>query len=227
MTRRSLKGRKNTASKPRWNRRKDARPAEIISAAMDVFAEKGFANAKLDDVARQAGIAKGTLYLYFDTKEAVFRSVVQNALAARVEEIEKAASAFQGPLAAFVPMLLKRAADRLGDDRLPAIARMVLSESRTFPDLAAVWHDALVSRMLAAISGLIAKAQARGEVRAGDPKLYAFSILGPMTMGVLFHEVFGSRRRTAPDLDRLAAQHAETILHGLSASPAKRKGRKP
>jgi AcrR family transcriptional regulator len=187
---------------------------------MDVFAEKGFANTKLEEVARRAGVVKGTLYRYFETKEAVFRAVVQQALAAHLQDMEKAASAFDGSLAEFVPMLLRRAVSRMGDDRLPGIARMVLAESRAFPDLAAVWHDALVARMLALITGLIAKAQARGEVRPGDPELYAFSILGPMVMGVLFREVFGSSRPTAPDLDRLASQHAETIMRGLSASPS-------
>jgi hypothetical protein len=103
---------------------------------------------------------------------------------------------------------------------------MVLTESRVFPDLAAVWHDELVTRMLALITGLIVKAQDRGEVRPGDPKLYAFSILGPMAMGVLFHEVFGSSRSTAPDLDKLAAQHAETIMRGLSTSPSTQKSRR-
>ena len=182
---------------------------------MDVFAEKGFASAKLDEIADRAGVAKGTLYRYFATKDEVFRSVVQNALAARVEEIEKAASAFEGSFVEFVPILLKRAANRFGDDRLPAIARMVLAESRAFPDLAIIWHDALVARMLGTLANMITKAQARGEVRPGDPKLYAFSILGPMFTGALFNEVFGDRRGTTPNLDKLAGQHAQTILHGL------------
>lgn len=195
---------------PKWNRRKEARPAEIIDAAIDVFAEKGFASAKLEDVARRAGIAKGTLYLYFDTKEEMFRAVVQQALAARLQKTEQAALPFDGSLAEFVPMLLTRAAGRLGDSRIPAIARMVMAESRTFPDLAVVWHDQLVARMLSLITGLIAKGQARGEVRQGDPKLYAFSILGPIATAVLFHEVFGSTHPTAPNLEKLAAQHAES-----------------
>jgi AcrR family transcriptional regulator len=215
------------SDKPKWNRRKEDRPAEIIDAAMDVFAKQGFANTKLEDVAKRAGVVKGTLYRYFDTKEAVFRAVVQQALAAHLQDIEKAASAFDGSLAEFVPMLLKRAANRMGDDRLPGIARMVLTESRAFPDLAAIWHDELAARMLALITDLIAKAQARGEVRAGDPQLYAFSILGPMVMGVLFHEVFGGSRATAPDLDKLAAQHAETIMRGLAVSPSNPKDAPP
>jgi AcrR family transcriptional regulator len=202
---------------PKWRRRKEARPAEIIDAAMDVFAESGFANAKLDEVARRAGVVKGTLYRYFDTKEALFRAVVHHLLANHLQIVENAATAFQSSLADFVPMLLGRAAHRLGDARLPGLARMVLTESRAFPDLAAVWHDELASRMLSLVAGMVAKAQERGEVRPGDPKLYAFSILGPMTMGVLFHEVFGSRPG-APDLEQLAIQHAETILRGLAVS---------
>jgi AcrR family transcriptional regulator len=208
---------------PKWQRRKDDRPAEIISAAIDIFAEKGFAAAKLDDVAKRAGIAKGTLYRYFETKDEMFRAVVQQAIARSLEEAETTAMAFEGSIADLVPMLLNRAANRMGDRRFPAIARMVLAESRTFPDLAAVWHDQLVSRMLGLVAELIAKAQARGEVKSGDPKLYAFSILGPMVSAVLFHEVFGGTSVDLPDIDRLAAQHAETILHGLLMPPAKRK----
>jgi AcrR family transcriptional regulator len=215
-----------TAETPKWNRRKDARPTEIIGAAMTLFAETGFANTKLEDVARRAGVVKGTLYRYFDTKEALFRAVVRHLLTNHLEDVERAASAFEGSLAEFVPMLLTRAAQRLGDDRLPGLARMVLTESRTFPDLAVVWHDELASRMLNLIAGMIAKAQERGEVRPGDPRLYAFSVLGPMVMAILFREVFGSVP-TAPDLDKLASQHAETILRGLGASTPRQKDRAP
>src|ERR1700735_5510408 len=95
--------------KPKWNRRKEDRPTEIVDAAMDLFAEKGFANTNLNDVAKRAGVVKGTLYRYFDTKESVFRAVVQQALATHLQDLEKAAAAFDGSLAEFVPMLLKRA----------------------------------------------------------------------------------------------------------------------
>lgn len=209
-----------TDEKPKWNRRKDARPVEILNAAIDVFAEKGFAAARLDEVAQRAGVVKGTLYRYFETKEELFKAVVHQTLAAHLETVERSSAAFDGTLVEFVPLLLAQAAARLGDSRFPAIARVVFTESRTFPELAAVWHDELVVRMLALVTGMIAKAQERGEVRSGDPKLYAFSILGPMVTGVLFHEVFGSDRPSAPDLKKLAAQHTAVVLRGLLiASP--------
>lgn len=202
---------------PKWYRRKDARPAEIIDAAIELFAQAGFANTKLSDVTRRAGVAKGTLYRYFDTKEALFRAVVQHLLTDHLQEIEKASKTFEGSMADFVPMLLKRAAQHLGDERLPGLARMVLAESRAFPDLAAVWHNELATRMLDLIASMVARAQSRGEVRPGDPRLYAFSIIGPMSLAILYHEVFGPTP-TAPDLDKLASQHAETILRGLAIS---------
>lgn len=206
-------------NRPRRSRRKEARPTEIVAAALETFSERGFAETKLDEVARRAGVAKGTLYLYFDTKEALFRAVVQQAVIKQLEGLEAAAS-LDGSLAEVVPMLLARAAQRLGEARLPAIARMVFAESRAFPDLARVWHDEVLSRLLTFLTTLIAQAQARGEVRPGDPGLYAFSILGPMVAAVFFREVFGDHVPGAPDLDKLAAQHAPTILRGLSASDA-------
>jgi AcrR family transcriptional regulator len=205
--------------KPKWNRRKEARPAEIIEAAMDVFVEKGFAAARLDDVAKRAGIVKGTLYRYFDTKEDVFRAVARHAIATNLDAIEQAASAFGGSLAELVPALLIRMADHLSDSRVPAIVRMVVADSRTFPDLARIWHDEVVTKVLAFLTGLIAQAQARNEVRPGDPKLYAFSIIGPMVTALLFHEVFGEFSASPPKLSDLAAQHAQAVLRGMLVTP--------
>jgi AcrR family transcriptional regulator len=196
-------------------RRRDARPAEIINAAMDVFVEHGFAGAKLTDVAKRAGVAKGTLYLYFETKEDLFRATAREALTANLEAVEQSSAAFNGSIADLVPVLLKRAAGRMGDGRVPGIVRMVLAESRAFPDLARIWHDEVVARILGRLTELVSAAQDRGEVRAGDPGLFAISIVGPMVLGVLFQEVFGSDSLHAPNLDMLATQHAETVLNGL------------
>lgn len=204
-----------TDTKPKWNRRKDARPSEIIEAAADVFVEHGFAAAKLTDVAQRAGIVKGTLYRYYDTKEDLFRAVVQHAVAANLLGIEQAATAFRGSLAELVPLLLMQAANTMDSARVPALARLVIGESRAFPDLARIWHDNVVARLLTLLTVLITEAQARGEVRPGDPGVHAFSIVGPMVTGMLFREVFGASGPHAPNLAALAAQHAETVMRGL------------
>lgn len=204
-----------TEEKPRWNRRKEARPAEIINAAIEIFAEKGFTATRLEDVALRAGVAKGTLYRYFDSKENLFRTIVQKTLALRLQELEDDAACLSGVITEFIPMLLHRMANRLGESNLPSIARMVLTESRALPEFAKIWHDELITRMLGIITKQITQAQDRGEIRTGDPQLYAFSILDPMATGVLFHEVFGNDFSATPDLSALATQHAELVLRGL------------
>lgn len=168
---------------PRWQRRAEDRPREICAAALEVFAEKGFAAAKLDEIARRAGVSKGTLYLYFKDKEDLFRAVVRSAIAPDIDAITSAMSAVQAPFADVVLMLLAAFAER--EARLPigAVAKMVVGESRNFPELARVWHDEVASRAIGAIASFIERAQQRGEVRPGDPRLYAFSLMGPMILG--------------------------------------------
>ena len=205
---------------PRWRRRKEARPAEITAAALDVFADRGFAAAKLDDIARRAGVAKGSIYLYFSTKEELFRAVVRSAIVPDLEMVRGAAEAFDGPLAELAPRLLAGAAAVLSRPPIAGVARMVIGESRNFPDLARIWHDEVVSPVIDTVARAIARAQERGEVRNGDPRLYAFSLLGPLIMAMLFRDVFGGISSQPPDLARLAEQHGRTILQGLLATPS-------
>lgn len=199
---------------PRRQRRKDARPSEIIEAAIAIFAERGFGAARLEDVARRAGVAKGTVFVYFPTKDDLFRAVAQTVLTSHLERLQGAAADLDRPIAELVPMLLTQAAAVIGEGRLPAMMRLLVAESRQFPDLARVWHDEVVSKVLGMLTLAIERAQARGEIKPGNARLYAFSIMGPMLASALFREVF---RDTAPlpDLRELAEQHARTILDGL------------
>ncbi|OYX32377.1 MAG: TetR family transcriptional regulator [Caulobacterales bacterium 32-69-10] len=203
------------ADAPRWRRRKTARPAEIVAAAMDVFAEKGFAAARLEDVAARAGVSKAALYLYFETKTDLFRAVVNEAVSPRLDQARMLAAVDGQPLATTVPALLGLIAGVAQGTRIGAVAKMVIGESRNFPDLAQVWHDQLVSQALGILTALIARAQARGEAREGDPRLYAVSLMGPMLAGILWREVFEPVGAAPIDLSALAAQQAQTFLQGV------------
>jgi AcrR family transcriptional regulator len=198
---------------PRWRRRKTDRPGEILDAALSVFAEKGYTAAKLTDIADRAGVSKAALYLYFETKEELFRAVARTLVATNLSAMAGALEASEAPLEALAPALLGGVAALLAEGRAINIARMVIAESRNFPDLARIWREDVVEQVLAIVTGLIVRRQAAGEVRDGDPRLYAFSLMGPLVMGGLFHAVFGEDG--APDLEALAAQHARTALHGL------------
>ena len=204
-------------AEPKWQRRADDRPREICAAALEVFAEKGFAAAKLEEIARRAGVSKGTLYLYFDDKQELFRAVVRSAIAPNIEAITSAESAFDAPFDQVVRMFLNGFAER--EARLPvgAVAKIVIGESRNFPELARVWHDEVASKAIGALTAVIERAQQRGEVRAGDPRLYAFSLVGPMVLGALWRATLVPVGGTPVDLTALAKQHAEMILAGMLA----------
>lgn len=202
-------------ARPRWQRRAEERPAEICAAALDVFTEKGFAAAKLDDIARRAGVSKGTLYLYFKDKDELFRAVIRDTIAPDIDSVSGLVVASDMPFADCVRMLLKRFAEISAKVPVGAVAKMVVGESRNFPKLAKVWHDEVVSKALGLIVALIQKAQDRGEVRGGDPRLQAFSLMGPMMIAILWRETLQPAGGAPIDIEAMANQHCETILAGL------------
>ena len=201
---------------PRWRRRKEARPGDIVAAALAVFAEKGFAGARIEEIARRAGVSKGTVYLYFETKDDLFRAVVHDAIIPNIDEIGATALAADLPFPDVLRTLLPRFAELVTTRPIGAVVKMVVGESRNFPELARVWHDEVIAKGIDLISALIRRGQARGEIRPGDPRTYAFSIMGPILIGVLWRETFTPIGGAAIDLPAVARQHVETVLEGLA-----------
>jgi AcrR family transcriptional regulator len=204
-------------AQPRWQRRAEDRPREICAAALEVFAERGFAAARLEEIARRAGVSKGTLYLYFKDKEDLFRAVVRDTVAPNIAMMRQAVEAADLPFEAVVRLLLPRFAELAGTVPIGAVAKIVIGESRNFPELAKTYYDLVVSQAVALMTGLIEKAQTNGEVRPGDPRLHAMSLVGPMIMGLLWRETLEPAGGAPVDLHQLARQHAETVLKGLLA----------
>ncbi len=207
------------SGQPKFRRRKAARPDEIVAAALEIFSEKGFAAARLDDIAARAGVSKGAIYLYFATKEDIFRAVIAQAVLPNVGQIRQLAAAHPGPfsdlargLAALAPTLLARS-------ELGGVIKMVVGEARNFPEIARLWHDQVIDPALGALSEAIGAAQARGEVRPGDPRLYALGLIGPLLAGVIWRETFTPVGAEPFDLPTLARQHFETALRGMSPDP--------
>jgi AcrR family transcriptional regulator len=206
--------------KPKFRRRKEARPAEIVQAAMEVFAEKGFAAAKLEEIAARAGVSKGAVYLYFETKDDIFRAVVDTAIAPNLQVIRSMAAAHPGPFADLVRGIFGHMGGVLETTRVGGVAKMVIAEARNFPELARIWHDQLVAHALGAVTDAIANAQARGEVREGDPRLFAIELISPLLLSVLWRETFVPIGAPSFDIRQLAHQHAETMLRGMAKEAA-------
>ena len=204
------------AGEPKWRRRKAERPAEIVAAALEVFAEKGFAAARLDEIARRAGVSKGALYLYYETKQDLFEAVVRDALAPNVAQVQQAVAAADLPFEQLIRLMLGRVAALLaGDRRMGAVAKVVIGESRNFPELARIWRDRVLLPGVTLMTGLIARAQERGEVKPGDPRLYAFGFMGPVLLSVIWRETFVPVGAEPFDLPALFKQHAATVLDGM------------
>lgn len=208
-------------SAPKFRRRKADRPNEIVQAALAVFAEKGFAAARLEEIARRAGVSKGAVYLYFETKEDIFRAVVGQAIAPNVGAFKAMAAAHPGPLADLLRGVTGHVANVVSHTPLGGVLKMVVGEARNFPELARVWHDELVSQALGAMAGAIAAAQARGEVKPGDPRIYALQLVSPLLMAVLWRETFVPVGATPFDLPAVMAQHVDTLLRGMLTEGAR------
>lgn len=203
------------AGQPKFRRRKADRPDEIVAAAFEVFAEKGFAAARLDDIAARAGVSKGAIYLYFATKEDIFQAVVEQGVAPNLHNLAALAAAnpqnFPDLIRAFAQVMAQVASTT----PLGGIIKMVIGEARNFPELARVWHDRLIVPALGALSAAIAAAQARGEIRPGDPRHYAAGLISPLLVGVIWRETFTPIGAEPFDLPALMEQHVETLLRGM------------
>jgi AcrR family transcriptional regulator len=206
---------------PKFRRRKADRPDEIVSAALSVFAEKGFAAAKLEDIARRAGVSKGAVYLYFETKEEVFRAVVERAISPNIGMIKAMVAAHPGPLADLLRGVTGHIAGVVETTPLGGVIKMVVGEARNFPEIARVWHDELITHALGAMTAAIEAAQARGEVKPGDPRTYALQVISPLLVGVLWRETFVPVGAQAFDLPGLLRQHIDTLLCGMLAEGAR------
>jgi AcrR family transcriptional regulator len=158
---------------PRWQRRPQARPEEILDAALEVFGEQGFARAKLEDVARRAGVSKGTLYLYFDSKEALFRELVRVRVAAVVLAGEELVRQHQGSFRSLLLRLAHRTWDTVNDPGAAKIIRLVHSERGNFPELTKFYFNEVVLRARPLVQNTIERGIAAGEFRPINPVVAA------------------------------------------------------
>lgn len=213
----------SSSASPKWRRRSEARPAEIVRAAYEVFAEKGFAAARLEEIAKRAGVSKAALYLYFDDKNDIFEAVVKDAVAPNIGAIETFALAFPGSFEDLMRMMIPRVADIANQSGLGKVVKMVIGESGNFPEIARVWHDDVIAKGIGILSKVIARGQERGEVRAGDPRQYALTLASPLLVSVIFRETFVPVGAKPFDIPALMQQHLETVLPGLLTRPAQGK----
>jgi AcrR family transcriptional regulator len=204
------------APSPRWRRRAEARPAEILDAALTVFSARGFAAAKLDDVAKEAGVSKGTLYLYFKSKEALFEAMalemMRMPVLAQLETIAKAETATEG-----LRQLIQFMAKMLADPRRSALPKLIIAESAGFPELAKIWLKSVIQPVRQRLVKLIEAGIASGEFRKVDPWATTKLVIAPFLLTALWRHTFEHIDDRRFDFAALLRQHMDFLLRGLEA----------
>ncbi|HUR94695.1 MAG TPA: TetR/AcrR family transcriptional regulator [Gemmatimonadales bacterium] len=207
---------------PRWQRRPADRPDEILDAALVVFGEAGFARAKLEDVARAAGVSKGTLYLYFDSKESLFREMVRAKVVAALAESETYVRTYEGSPRALLVEIIRRTYARMRGEQMTTIARVVQGELGHFPELARFYFDEVILRARRLIEEVLARGVATGEFRPGTAGFAArglSSLLVHTAQVQCFFHAFDPHGLT----DEQAIEGViDLYLHGVLAHPAER-----
>ncbi len=208
------------ATPPRWQRRPEARPDEILDAALAVFGESGFARAKIEDVARLAGVSKGTVYLYYDSKEALFREMVRAKIVATLAEGEALVRTHEGSARALLVDLIRGMYVRVRDEGMTRIARVVQAELMYFPELARFYFDEVILRARRLIEQVLERGVATGEFRSTS---HAFAARGLTSLLVhtahvqcFFHVFDPQALGDEQALDGLL----DLYLHGVLARPA-------
>ena len=205
---------------PRWRRRKEARPTEIVEAALACFAAKGFAATRLDDIAARAGITRGTLYLYFPSKEELFKEVVRLAivpmLAVREQESARDDQPVAEQLKRFILSFPKSLSASPVGSPVPAIPKIIVAESQNFPELAEFYFNEVLSRARRHLTSLLRRGVKRGEFRKIDVDHVFFSVVGPIVASVLWRSIFGRFDPNAPDIVAVCRAHAELLVRGLA-----------
>jgi AcrR family transcriptional regulator len=207
---------------PRWQRRPEARPDEIIDAALAVFGESGFARAKLDDVARLAGVSKGTLYLYFDSKESLFREMVRARVVASLAEAEDFARGYEGSARDLLVQLVRWMYTRIRGEPMIRISRLVQSELSYFPELARFYFDEVILRARRLVEEVLERGTAAGEFRLSTNGFAArglSSLLVHTAQLQCFYHSFDPR---ALSEEQAVEGLIDLYLHGVLARPADR-----
>ena len=203
-------------TRPSWRRRADARPDEILSAALDEFIAKGFDSARIEDIAAKAGLSKGAVYLYFDSKESLLRALIERELAPLISRIAMLARAETSDPKTALAFALERVVEVLANPRIFAVPRLVISIAGRFPEIRDHYRRSIVEPARATIEKLIARGIKAGQFRAVDPAAATRSIIGPLLFEAMWTHVLAGETGFVDPAKFVRAQ-IDVLLNGLGA----------
>jgi len=202
---------------PRWARRKEARPAELLAAALELFVERGYAATRLEDVAKRAGVSKGTVYLYFPGKEDLFKAVVREGLVPLLERGEKMVAEHRGRAVDLIRDLVRGWWEGFGLTPYAGIPKLMVSECRNFPELGKFYVDEVITRGQKLVRAAVGRGLDNGEFRNIDPDYVARLVFAPLVLLVIYRHSFDFCSTQNLDPDAYVDQHLDIVQRGLLA----------
>jgi AcrR family transcriptional regulator len=201
----------------RWRRRKDARPSEILEAALAVFAQKGLTAARMDDIAKRAGVTKGTIYLYFESKDAVFKALLSESLGERLRASAAMVEAFEGPTPQLLADILRFVGGFVATTDRVALFKLVIAEIAKFPVLHRFYREEVIDRGLGLWEAILRRGIERGEFRPVAIEHVARVCIGPILVAALWRTLFEQFDSQPYDVPAMIETHIDILLHGLAA----------
>ena len=202
-------------------RRKDARPGEIAAAALEVFAEKGFAATRLEDIAIRAGVSKGTVYLYFENKEALFKAAVEATMMPALEAAEALAEDTHRPAAELLREFVFGWWEMVGSTALGAVPKLLVAESGNFPELARWFHESVITRAHRAVTRIVELGIAAGDFRPVSAPLAARIVFAPLFSFIIWRRAFSGFMCDLPSPDEYLSQVVDLLTRGLEPRETK------
>jgi len=199
---------------PRWRRRAEARPEEILDAALAEFTARGFEAARMEDIAKAAGLSKAAIYLYFPSKTALLEALIQAKVAPLARQAQTLALAGHADPLMALRMLATAAAHRIGDANVFAVPRLVIGLSGRFPEIATYYRVNVVEKARAALEALIDAGKAKGAIRNVDTAAVARAFIGPFLFEGLWTHVLGGESALG-DPQKLIESQFDILLNGL------------
>lgn len=213
---------KTSLAAPLRQRRKEARPQELLDAALELFVEKGFAATRSDEVAVRAGVSKGTLYLYYPSKEELLKAVIQQNLSQLIAEGSGMADEHDGPTADLLAALLHAWWDRVGNTPAGGIHKIMMAEVRNFPEIAQFYREEVIQPAHELLVRTLRRGVERGEFRDMPLDEVTQALFAPLIFLALHKHSFGACPADGMNIDpsRVIATHIDLVLHGLLKQPA-------
>jgi AcrR family transcriptional regulator len=205
---------KARAGRPaRSEAQREVKRQAILDAALDVFAQKGFAESRLEDVASRAGVAKGTIYLYVSSKEELFAALIRTGISAPIDRIEAQIAALDLPVEQVLRMFLAFLRTEVLGTRRKEIIRLLLMEAGRFPEIAELYHREVVSRGMNLLRGVAQRAHERGELRSDELVRFPQLAVAPGLVAILWLHLF--QRFEPLDVEGLFEAHLALLMRGL------------